>query len=374
MLTEWWICIFQVEKTQRQRFYAAFFNANAEIVKNLNIPKARGDGEFVASYSGFSLNATTGFAEGVVEYSEKIWSDKLEEHLAEQGAACITILTFANNDNNQSAGAALARVWKSAKAPGFELVAHGECNARLLAKAEEIMLEDKQKEKEIDEECGEKIQAGLKQSLALQEEMNEKMVTKDLLKDTVAGVATKGELAIVGETSQKSLALQETLKDTVAAVATKGELAIVGETSQKSLALQETLKDTVAGVATKDDVAKSQEELTKMRERAEHAENFSFVKRGQLGAEESKKVKSLRREMEMKDKEIAKLRRQMNDRDKKDAERDNHIQERNTRVDAHIARTEQFIGQMEDRDRRREESDGTLREILGRLERALEDV
>jgi len=192
--TECWICIFQVEKTQRQRFYAAFFNANAEIVKNLNIPKARGAGEFVASYSGFSLNATTGFAEGVVEFDEQVWSNKLEERLAEQGAACITILTFANNDNNQSAGAALARVWKSAKGPGFELVTHGKCNARLLAKAEEITLEDKQKEKEIDKECEEKIQAGLKQSLALQEEIKEKMVTKDDLAEVEKSLATKDDL------------------------------------------------------------------------------------------------------------------------------------------------------------------------------------
>ena len=311
MLTEWWICIFQVEKTQRQRFFATFFNANAEIVKNLNISKARGGGEFVASYSEFSLNTTTGFAEGVVEYSEKIWSDKLEEHLAEQGAACITILTFAHNDNNQSAGAALARVWKSAKGPGFEMVSRGECNARLLAKAEEITLEDAKQEKEAAKAFDEKTQAVMTQTLL---DVKETMVTKDVLKDTVAGVATK------------------------------------------------------------EDVAKSQEELTKMRERAEHAENFSFVKRGQLGAEESEKTKSLRMELEMKDREIANLKRQMTARDRNDAERDNHIRERDMRVEAHISRTEQFIKQMEDSACRREESDGILREILGRLERGLEDV
>jgi len=96
-----------------------------------------------------------------------------------------------------------------------------------------------------------------------------------------------------------------------------------------------------------------------------------------LGAEESKKTKSLRRELEMKDREIAKLKRQMTDRDKKDAERDNHIRERDMRVDAHISRTEQFIKQMEERDSRmkdsdirREEIEGILRKILGRLERA----
>jgi len=166
-----------VEKTQRQRFFATFFNANAEIVKNLNIPKARGAGEFVASYSEFSLNTSIGSAEGVVEYSEKIWSDRLEEHLAEQGAACITILTFANNDNNQSAGAALARVWKSAKAPGFELVTRGECKAKLLAKAEEITQEDESAES--GPALDEKMQVAFSQSLTLQQEMKDCMATKD---------------------------------------------------------------------------------------------------------------------------------------------------------------------------------------------------
>ena len=131
-----------MEKTQRQRFFATFFNANAEIVRNLNIPKARGAGEFVASYSEFSLNTSIGSAEGVIEFDEQVWSNRLEEHLAMQGAACITIITFACNDNNQSAGAALARVWKSAKKPGFSLITRGQCNVRLLAKANEISMGD----------------------------------------------------------------------------------------------------------------------------------------------------------------------------------------------------------------------------------------
>ena len=294
-----------------KRCYVSFFNATQEIVGNMSFPKSRAEGNYLAAYSEFALNQTTGFAEGLVEFEEQVWSNALEENLAVKGAACITILTFANNDNNQSAGAALARVWKSAKGPGFEIVSRGGCNARLLAKAEEITLADEKNEKEAAKAFDEKTQAVMAQTLL---DVKETMVTKDVLKDTVAGVATK------------------------------------------------------------EDVAKSQEELTKMRERAEHAENFSFVKRGQLGAEESKKTKSLRMELEMKDREIANLKRQMTARDRNDAERDNHIRERDMRVEAHISRTEQFIKQMEDSACRREESDGILREILGRLERGLEDV
>jgi len=88
------------------------------------------------------LNDSIGFAEGVVEFSDQIWSSQLERHFARQGAACITILTFQHNDNNQSAGASLARVWRTGKELGFQQITRGECNPRLLAKAQEIFKED----------------------------------------------------------------------------------------------------------------------------------------------------------------------------------------------------------------------------------------
>ena len=204
---------------QLKRCYVYFFNANAEILKNLNISKARGAGEIKASYSAFSFNAATCFAEGVVEFDEQVWINKLEEHLAMQGAACITILTFTNNDNNQSAGAALARVWKSAKALGFELITQGECNAKLTAKAEEITREDESAESGT--ALDEKMQAAFKQSLL---EMK--------------------------ETSQKSLVLQEEINEKMATVATKEDLVVVAT------------KSDLAEVATKEDIAKSQGELT----------------------------------------------------------------------------------------------------------------
>ena len=76
-------------KTQRQRYYVSFFNATAEIVKNFNIPKARGAGEFIACYSEFSLNATTGFAEGLVEFDEQVWSNPLRLAYASRNRAAL---------------------------------------------------------------------------------------------------------------------------------------------------------------------------------------------------------------------------------------------------------------------------------------------
>jgi len=323
---------------QLKRCYVYFFNANAEILKNLNISKARGAGEVKACYSAFSFNAATCFAEGVVEFDEQVWINKLEEHLAMQGAACITILTFAHNDNNQSAGAALARVWKSAKAPGFELITQGECNAKLLAKAEEITQEDESAESGT--ALDEKMQAAFKQSLL---EMK--------------------------ETSQKSLVLQEEINEKMATVATKEDLVVVAT------------KSDLAEVATKEDIAKSQGELTTMRKRAEHAEKFSFVVRGQLGGEESKKAKSLRRELEASHNENEKLKRQMTERDLMDAERNNRLEamylmeaERNNRMDARLGRMEACLGLVNERDSRREYHDKRLEEIIGRMEEALDQL
>jgi len=149
-------------------------------VGNMDIPKARGTGVFKALYSDFCINQAAGFTEGIVEYTEQVWSNKLEEHLIQQGAASITILTFQHNDNNQSAGAALARIWKSAKKSGFDLVTSGECNVKLLEKANEIMQEEATAAL-ANSGIDEKTQEAIKQSLAMQEEIKEMMVTKDEL-------------------------------------------------------------------------------------------------------------------------------------------------------------------------------------------------
>ena len=202
-----------------KRCYVSFFNATQEIVGNMSFPKSRGEGDYLAAYSDFALNQTTGFAEGLVEFEEQVWNNALEEKLAVKGAACITILTFTHNDNNQSAGAALARVWKSAKASGFELVTRGECNAKLLAKAEEIMQEDESAES--GPALDEKMQAAFSQSLTLQQEMKDCMATKDdLIKidETVDAIsfnmATKDDISKMDAATQNLIA---TMKESMTA-------------------------------------------------------------------------------------------------------------------------------------------------------------
>ena len=338
-----------------------------------------------------------------MDFDDKIWSDKLAEGLYQQGAACITILTFQNNDNHQSAGSALARVWKTAKGSGFDLITRGECNARLLAKAKEIMAED-EKAKAAEHAFDAKTQAALKVSL---DELKENMVTKGDLARVGEALATKDDLSKIDETVDEmslkmatkddlncmatkedlnSMATKEDLnsmvtkedlskvegfmitKEDLSNVATKFDLSRVGET----LVTKDDLSKVGDNLATKDDLALTQDELKRMRERAEHAEHLSFVLRGQLGAEDSKKVRSLRKEVEVGKKENEKLKRQMVDRDRMEAEKDQKMQERLNDISAGVERMEKRLKFMEERDSLREERESRLLEILGRMEEELD--
>ena len=197
---------------QLKRCYLSFFNATRDIIANIKYSKTRGAGDISPCFSEFSINTSTGFAEGVVEFDEQVWSDKLTDGLTQQGAASITILTFQNNDKNKSAGAALARVWKSAEGRGFELVTTGECDAKMLSKAKEIVRND-EKGKTTVSTFDEKTQEAVKQSMALQHEMNEKMLTKeDFMK-------MKDNMTV--EFSQTITNQAQTIKELENAVATK---------------------------------------------------------------------------------------------------------------------------------------------------------
>jgi len=188
----------QAEKTHHKRYYISFFNATDDIVGNLCISKARGAGDTKAIYSDFSFNVVTGFAEGLVEFAEQIWSDKLEESLAQRGAACITMVTFPHNDANKTAGAALARIWETAKGPDFALITRGACNPKLFAKAQEITEHDANDKKQAAQKLDEKTNEAMNQSL---KEMTTNMVTKD-------------DLAKAGETTKQSIEkIKESLGD-----------------------------------------------------------------------------------------------------------------------------------------------------------------
>jgi hypothetical protein len=275
-----------------------------------------------------------------LDFESDVWSNKIEEYLSSQGLACITIITFDHNDGNQSAAAALARVWKAAKGPGFELVTRGECNANLLDKAKKITQADevnKRKEPTFDEKTQEAIKLSLadqgeklveiKENLTtLQQGMEEKVATKeDLVKidetiDVISfNMVTKEDLAALQQGMEVNVATKEYLAKSLE----QGMEVNVATKEYLAKSLEQGMEDTgkvLASVSSVestfnvkiDDVKKTIVEdkaaLDKMLNKMKHAEHITFELRGKIGAESSKKVKQLRRENEV-------LKRQLKDRD-----------------------------------------------------------
>lgn len=298
-----------MDKTLNKRYYVAFFNASEGILDNLDVPKARGAGDIKVSHYDASLNVTTGFAECFIDFAENVWSNKLEEHLKDQGAACITILTFQHNDGNQSAGSALARIWKTAKEPGFQQITRGDCNPRLLAKAQEIFKEDEQAA--VERGLDEKTQEAIKQSLKEME---------DHVKQTF--VEVQGSIVKVDDSLVKVDDSLVKVEGSIVKMEDSMKKTIVEDT-KKVLSSIHVVEDSVRKTIVEDRV-----DTARLLERAEHAEHISYVVRGQRGAEESAKVKRLKRELLQAQRDNEKIKRQMQDRDRMQAERENRLYER----------------------------------------------
>ena len=163
---------------QLKRAYTSFFNGTNELLTNITWKKSRNASDAVTTFSSFALNRETGAAEGVIEFNTQVYEHQLEYFLTAAGAAGINIITFKHNDGSQSAGAALARIWKIADKPGFELISQGECNQQLLSKAEEIV------EKENPQEGNAKVD----------EKIHEAAELKESLKGITEAMATKEDL------------------------------------------------------------------------------------------------------------------------------------------------------------------------------------
>jgi hypothetical protein len=96
-----------------------------------------------------------------MELNEQVYTTTIHDRLAELGARSIELMTFQHNDNNHSAASALNRVTHVAQTKGFKEVGRGNCNPKLIEKAEELRKLEKKPETEFDE----KTQAALKMSL-----------------------------------------------------------------------------------------------------------------------------------------------------------------------------------------------------------------
>ena len=138
------------------------------------------------------FNKEAGLGEFFFEFGEAVYEHKLIKALEKAGATQVTIMTFANNDANESASNALLRVWTVAAKSGVGYI-RGACQEALLAKTKAKQQSAKeQAATSFDEE---KTAAAIKQSLAELGEVNKQSFNKigvvDGKVDTVDGKMDK---------------------------------------------------------------------------------------------------------------------------------------------------------------------------------------
>jgi hypothetical protein len=145
------------------------FNADHDLLDNFNIPRIRKGSDVPIRYLVFAHNPNVGTAEAFMEFGDQVLSTTVSQRLMDLGAASIDLVTFQKNDGNHSAASALNRVRSIAKSDGFAEVVRGECNVKLLKKADELA-EAEVSAAEMECEFAEKTQAALQLSIKEQAE------------------------------------------------------------------------------------------------------------------------------------------------------------------------------------------------------------
>ena len=162
------------------------YNADQDFLSGFSMQKARGAGPVQILHSSFAFNEGSGAAEGYMEFHDQIWSNNLIDRFEEFGATSVDVMTFLNNDGNHSAASAYNRVRKVASNPGFTLITTGRANAKLLAKANDL-LENEKPTKSTSQEF-DKTHASIKS-----------------LSDIADCMVTKDDFHNLGESSQNEL-------------------------------------------------------------------------------------------------------------------------------------------------------------------------
>jgi len=150
-------------KTRFNRCFITCFNMDKATLDAFKLPKSKGSGSFELTYIDAAFNLEAQSVEMFMEFNEKVWDNKLIEQLEKAGACQVFVTTFSNNDGNNSATSALARVWESADKHGSQYT-KGVCSEPLLIKAKSKLAEMQAPLKGA--EADEKMKAAIKMSLA----------------------------------------------------------------------------------------------------------------------------------------------------------------------------------------------------------------
>ena len=125
--------------------------------------KSKGGGDFTINYMFASLNKEAMAGEFFFDFEEKIWDYKLVQCFEKLGAGQVSVMTFENNDGNESAANALLRLHTQENSVPYE---RGTCQPALHAKLQSKLAEFAKAAESGARELDEKTQMAIKQSLA----------------------------------------------------------------------------------------------------------------------------------------------------------------------------------------------------------------
>lgn len=154
--------VWQTIRTQFKRCYVSCFNVDHVFAESFKYPKSKGGGEFTINFMFASLNREASAGEFFLEFEEKVWDYKLAQWMEKLGAGQVNVMTFQNNDSNESASNALLRLHTQADGVTYE---RGACQPALHAKLQAKLAELASK-KADSKELDDKTQLAIKHSLA----------------------------------------------------------------------------------------------------------------------------------------------------------------------------------------------------------------
>ena len=183
--------VYQISSAKIKRGFVTCFNVDPVFADIIKFKKSKGGGEFNIIYLLASFNKEAMSGEFYIEFDEYVWEHKLAQCFEKQGAGQVNVITFQNNDSNESATNALLRLHTN-QGITYE---RGTCPDALARKLEVKLAEHAKSSK--NKEFDEKTQAAVKQSMA---EMEAKLGTVDTKLDMVGDKmeTTKTAVAEVG--------------------------------------------------------------------------------------------------------------------------------------------------------------------------------
>ena len=170
--------------------HVALFNIDPQFAADFKLRKSLYDaaaGFHEITYLEAAFDREAGYSEVYMTFDETVSNKKLKAQLEALEAGCVWVTTFAHNDNNESASAALASVRKLAAKTASAIFIRGDALPDSINRRANEKLAEAEELKQTQEEFDEKTTAVLKMQIA---EVGEQCAS--------AAVATNAKIEAVG--------------------------------------------------------------------------------------------------------------------------------------------------------------------------------